>query len=434
MLGLRYQLRRERNIHTFFRNRLFYGWVIIAAGLLIGVTGIGGRFAFGVFLRSIEAEFGMTRTASSGIFSVYMLLCVFIATLGGWAMDRYGPRKVGLVTGSFMGLSFLMTSQINASWQFYISYSLLLSLGTGSIYTLVNSTASRWFVRKRGFVVGITSSGGGTGIIVIAPFAAYLISIYDWRRAFIVLGLIGWAFISVSSLFLKKDPREMGLFPDGDKSNGFPTGTGKAESGPRSHDFLLGEASRTWNFWLMVFTWVFLSLSLHMVIVHVVPYAIERDLSPMKAAFILSLMGFANIPGRLMVGKLSDTLGRKALGVLCAFIQFLTLLLLIWARELWTFYAFAVLFGFLWGGSGTVTTALIGDIFGTRSLGSIMGIMSSGFALGAALGPALGGVIFDMTGHYFPAFATGAATLLVAAMFMAIMRLPPSSVDKRAHS
>ena len=374
----------------------------------------------------------MTRTTSSGIFSVSMILCGFIAILGGWAMDRYGPRKIGLLMGSFMGLSFLMTSQVNSSWQFYVSYSLLLSLGTGSIYTLVNSTSSRWFMKKRGFVVGITSAGGGMGIILVAPFATYLISNYDWRRAFIVLGLISWAVIAVSSSFLKKDPRDMGLFPDGEKANGFPAGKEKDESGPRSHDLSLAQASRMGNFWSLGFTWVLLSLSLHMVVVHVVPYAIERGFSPMKAAFILSLMGFANIPGRLMVGKLSDTLGRKALGVLCVFIQFLILLLLIWAWEMWTFYAFAILFGFLWGGSGTVTTVLIGDIFGTYSLGSIMGIMSSGWALGAALGPALGGVIFDTTGHYFPAFATGAATLLVAAMFIAIVRLPPRSVDNRA--
>ena len=141
-------------------------------------------------MKSIEAEFGITRAATSSIFSIYMLLCCIIAILGGWSMDRYGPKKVGIIMGTFTGLSLLLTSQANSLWQLFITYSLLFSLGTGAIYVVVNSTASRWFIQKRGIVVGITSSGGGLGTIAISPFATYLISNFNWRTAFIVMGLI----------------------------------------------------------------------------------------------------------------------------------------------------------------------------------------------------------------------------------------------------
>ena len=191
-------------ISPYLKDKMFYGWLIVGAGFLMGFIGIGARYSYGVFLKPIEVDFGMTRGATSGIFSIYMLLCCVIAAAGGWAMDRYGSRKVSLFMGTFTGLSLLLTSRARAPWQLLITYSLLLALGTGAIYSVVNSTASRWFIQKRGLVVGITSSGGGVGAIILAPFATLLISRFDWRTAFIVMGLISWIVMAAASLFLVK--------------------------------------------------------------------------------------------------------------------------------------------------------------------------------------------------------------------------------------
>ncbi|MCK5267328.1 MAG: MFS transporter, partial [Spirochaetes bacterium] len=343
--------------------------------------GIGARYSFGVFLTSIGTEFSMSRGVTSSIFSIYMLLCVLFAVFGGWGLDRYGPKKLGIFIGTFTGLSFLLTSWAQSPWQLLITYSLLFSLGTSSIYGVANTTASRWFTKKRGFAVGITSSGGGVGTIVISPFAAYLISSFDWRTAFVVLGVISWIGIVAVSLPLRKDPQDIGLLPDGVKVEPPQTDTHKKEGNVQPTAFSLGQAFRMNQFWLLGFSWVFFSLSLHMIFVHIVAYAVDMGTSQMDAAFILSMIGLANIPGRLLVGKLSDNMGRKALGVVCNFIQFVALLWLMWADQLWMLYTFALVFGFMWGGSGTVITALIGDIFGTRSLGPIMGMMSAGWAL-----------------------------------------------------
>lgn len=412
----------KKIIFSFLKDRLFYGWIVIAAGLLIAMIGLGTRYSFGVFLKSIEGEFGVSRGETSGIFSAYMLLCGLLSIIGGWALDRYGPRKVAFVMASFTGLSLLLTSQANAAWQMYITYGLLLSLGTGPVYTVVNSTASRWFKKKRGFAVGITSSGGGLGAIIIAPFATYLVSSFDWRTAFIVLGLVSWIVMASMSLLLRKDPMDMGLSPDGVRSELRQTDTQtiQAKAGPA--DYTVVQASKMSPFWFLGLTWVFISLSLHLIFVHAVPYAVDMGIPPMDAAVILSLIGAANIPGRLVVGKISDTLDRKALGVACALVQTGTLFWLMWANGLWMLYTFAVVYGFLWGGSGAVITALIGDVFGTRSLGAIMGMMSAGWALGAAIGPAVGGYIFDASGSYFTAFATAAAAVLISALFVALIR------------
>lgn len=159
-----------------------------------------------------------------------------------------------------------------------------------------------------------------------------------------------------------------------------------------------------------------------MIYIHVVPYAVDSGIATLDAAFIISVLGIANILGRLVLGRLSDTIGRKALGVTCGLLHSATLLWLIQSNQLWMMYAFAVIFGLLWGGSGTITTSLVGDTFGTDNLGRIMGIITAGWALGAAIGPAVGGYIFDAWGSYHIAFGAGAAALLTSACFIACIK------------
>jgi MFS family permease len=328
---------------------------------------------------------------------------------------------------TFTGLSFFLTSQASSAWQLFITYSLLFSLGNGAMYAIVNSTVSRWFVKKRGLVVGITSSGGGVGTFIMAPIVTYLISSFNWRTAFIVLGFITWIGIGAMSLLLRQDPRELGLQPDGDQSKPLQGNvTEKAGEVPRV-DFSLGQAYRLSQFWLLGFSWLLLSLSFHLIFVHIVPYAVDKGISPMDASFILSLIGVANVLGRLVLGKLSDTVGRKPLAIIGALIQAGALLWLMWANRLWMLYVFAIPFGFTFGGSSAMITALIGDIFGTRSLGAIMGILIAGFALGAAIGPAIGGYIFDVSGQYFMAFVIGTFSILITAFTIALIKGVPDS-------
>ena len=388
----------------------------------MSAVGLGARYSYGVFLKTIEAEFAMTRVATSSVFSFYMLLCCLIAILGGWSVDRYGPKKVGLLIGTFTGLSFLLTSQANATWQLFITYSLIFSLGTGAIYVLANTTASRWFVKKRGFVLGITSSGAGVGTVFIAPIATYLISVFNWRTAFIVLGFSSWIVIAAISFLLKKGPHDIGLLPDGLKSEPLEAATESKVGGVRLTGLSLGQACRMSQFWLLGLSWLFISFSMHMIFVHIVPYAIDVGVSPMDASFVLSLLGFANILGRVVSGRLSDSFGRKPLALTCALLQMVALLWLILAHHIWMLYPFALVFGFTFGGSSTLITIFVGDIFGMRSLGAIMGILTAGFGLGAAIGPATGGYIFDVSGSYIMAFATGAISIFIAACLIASIR------------
>lgn len=403
------------------KHKVFYGWVVAIAGLNISFMSFGIRNSFGVVFKSLESEFSLSRGETSTVFSVYMLLCCIFSVLGGWALDKYGPKIVTLVMGSFTGLSLLLTSQAGSLWHLYLTYGLLFSLGTGAIFVAVNYTISRWFIKKRGFIFGITTSGGSIGIAVMAPFTTYLISNFGWRTAFIVLGLIVWLVVVCMSLLLKKDPADMGLLPDG-------AGHGEAEIMPQTGSvnqrtgLSMTEAFGTRNFWLLGFVWLLLGLSVYLILTHIVPHAIDLGISAVDAAVIISLIGIINIPGRILVGRISDSIGRKAPAIACSLLQAGVLIWLIWVRELWMFYIFAVVFGFAWGGIGSQIPALMGDSFTGSSFGAIMGALLVGWNIGAAVGPVIGGYIFDTSGNYYVAFAAGAAAMLIAALLVAFLR------------
>ena len=188
------------------KDRLFYGWVVVIVFFAIQAILLGTSTSFGVFFKSIAGEFDLSRATTSAVFSISMLLLCVFSVLGGLALDRYGPRIVLFFMGLFTGLSLLLTSQVNATWQLFVTYSLLMAMGSGATYVVTMSTISRWFDRKRGLAVGIAGSGGGMGLVAMAPFAAYLIYNFDWRMAYIVMGLVAWVIIIPLSRLLKKGP------------------------------------------------------------------------------------------------------------------------------------------------------------------------------------------------------------------------------------
>ena len=172
------------------RNKIYYGWVIVGTGLLISAILIGTRQSYGIFFKSIESDFGLTRAETSGIFSAFMALCALSSAFGGWALDKFGPKITIAAMGFFTGLGFLISSQVHTAWQLYLTYSLIMALGTGEAYTVVVGFVSRWFRKKRGTAIGICSTGGGIGSVIYAPFAGYLIVSFDWRTAYMVMGII----------------------------------------------------------------------------------------------------------------------------------------------------------------------------------------------------------------------------------------------------
>jgi len=402
------------------KDKLFYGWVIVVTFFIIGTAIWGIRFTFGVFFKSIESEFELTRAATSAIVSVQLVLGAVFTVFGGWAIDRYGPKVVVLLMGVFTGLSLVLTSQTNALWQLFFTYSLFLALGTNTIYVAVMSTLSRWFDKKRGMAMGFASSGSGLGPLIIAPSATYLIANFDWRTAYLVLGLAVWLVVIPLSWLLKRDPHEIGALPDGmiDQASEVRNGADSAQEAYLS----LGEAYRTRSFWVVIFIFLLFGSSLLLVLTHLVPHVTDIGFSAVEAAAVLSMASGATLVGRVLLGIASDRLGRKAAAVSCFLLVAGAMLWLLWARELWMFYLFALVFGLGWGGAGPTIAALVSDAFGLGRIGAILGLLDAGFSTGAAIGPVIGGFIFDVTQSYFAAFLSGVVALLVATLLVMLIK------------
>jgi MFS family permease len=389
------------------RFNIFYGWYVIAAATILMATCFGIMYSFSVYFVPLQSEFSWDRSATSGAFSLYLLLVGFFSIAGGKAVDRLGPRRVLVPMTLITGASLVLTSQVKVIWQFYVTYSVLLAAGTGAIYIICMSLASRWFCRKRATAMGILGAGGSFGSVIMAPVSAWLIQSFQWRTAFMITGLLAWCLMIPAALMLKGSPSEIGTWPDGD-----PEAVDNVEP---SAVFSISGAAGTRNFWYLFLLWFWFSFCLYMVMAHIVPRAQDFGLTPVQAAGVMSIMTAVSVVSRLAGGMIADRMDKRRLLASLFSVMALAMIGLSLARVPWMLYPFAIVFGITYGGTDTSIIAIVTDVFGTAKVGTMMGILMISWGLGSASGPYLAGWIFDLTGAYTWAFIAAASGLLLSA-------------------
>ena len=416
-------------LFTRLREKIFYGWVVVLVFLTIGVTLYGIRFTFGIFFKSIESEFELTRAATSAVISASMVLSGVSAFIAGWALDKYGPKIVVLMMGLLTGLSLVLTGFTDSLWQIFITYSLLLAMGLGALFVVPMSVVSRWFDKKRGLALGIASSGVGLGMVIMAPFATYLIANFEWRTAYTVIGIIAWVVVIPLSRLLKKEPSEIGELPDGVQSK--PPVPAGAVNDNQSSFLTLSQAFKTRSFRVALIMWPLYSSNVFFMMTHLVPHITDIGFSPATAASILSLLGGTTIAGRVLLGNISDRIGRKLTVSICALLQAGSLALLVWGQELWMLYLVAFAYGLGFGGMSPVLAALAGDTFGMGSIGAILGMLEVSFGFGGALGALIGGIIYDVNGSYLPAFAVWTVIMLTVSILVRLIKVEKYNLQRQ---
>ena len=216
------------------------------------------------------------------------------------------------------------------------------------------------------------------------------------------------------------------MLPDGANSPSENTGVlntqnGAVSTGPT--ELSLPQVFRSSSFWLIMFIWVSFAFSLYLILTHIVPHATDMGISPEGAAGIISLVGGASIVGNLVMGTVSDRLGRRETAIICSLLLVGTLLWLIWVEELWMFYLFAAVFGFAWGGQAVMVSPLVAELFGLRSHGAVFGAFLFIINIVGALGPLLAGGIFDITGSYDWAFLTCTVVSILGFVSAVLLKL-----------
>jgi MFS family permease len=396
---------------------VYYGYAIVAAGIINLMVGYGTYYAYSVFFESLAAEFNSTKAAVSGAFSIAVLVSGLVSIIAGRASDRLGPRAVSIFCGTALGVGMLLMSLVQAIWQVYLIYGLLLATGAGGLFPAAVSTVARWFEVRRGMMIGIVTAGLGLGSIIFSPLIGYLIFAYDWRKAYLIIGAVVLAVILAASRFLRRQPG-----PNDAAAETQPA-VPRIKL-PGSRDFTYRQAIRTRQFWMLVMVYLFSGYGQFSLMVHIVPYATGQGISPISAASILSVIGAASIFGRLIIGGIGDRIRVKPLLIVIMSALLVSLAWLEFAHELWALAGVGIIFGLGYGGSSTLQSLVAVEMFGLSSLGVLLGNFIFSICIGGSAGPVLTGILYDVSGSYQTAFSICAATAL-AGLLLVFWLSPP---------
>ena len=403
---------------------LFYGWVIVASCTLIQVIQFGIQYSFGIFFKPLIAEFGWSRAATSGAYSLVMVCGGLSAIPLGWLADKFGPARVTAACGILMALALIAASQVQALWQLYLAFGILLGTSIGGTMAITGGVTARWFVKKRGLALGIVSAGIGLGTLLIPPAAERLITAFGWSQAYIIIGIAAGIVTVGGALWLRRDPASIGLKPYG-------AADGPSKSGPANYSlpnpatvraFTLREAIRTHPMWIICSMYFLVNICVQVVMVHLVNYATDLGISSLTAATLVSMIGIGGIVGRLAMGTISDRIGSYNSLIITCIMLMGSLIWLIFSRELWMLYIFAVVFGFAYGGEVPQMPLLVGQTFGLQAVMALTGATSAATRAGGAVGSWAGGKIFDVTHSYLIAFALTAAAAFVSLITILILK------------
>ena len=402
----------------------FYGWLMVIAGFIVLMVSWGFQLSFSVFLIPLTEHFGWTRANTAGVFSFNYLLFGVGSIFSGKLTERFGPRAVVGVGGALMATGLILSAAIQNLWQFYLAYGVIIGLGASTTWGPLAATVSRWFIDRRGLAMGIMSLGISLGIIVCPPLSRSLITQLGWRMSFVLLGLLTGLLIIGASLLLKRDPKEKGLSPY--LENPRRSREGKVSVPPLAagQDWSFSEALKAGTFWRIFAANLFWLIGFYMVSVHLSAYGTDLGLSPMAAAFAISLIGGGSIFGKVSMGYLSDRIGPQKVLVINMFLQGLSIFGLVASGSAAWIYLMAALFGFAYGGIAPQLPVVTAQFFGLSSLGSIYGAFIFSGSVGGAIGPILGGKIFDLSRSYSWSFSLAGAVVISSFALIFLMRPP----------
>jgi len=406
------------------RGGLHHAWVVLGALVVVMLLGSGLRAVFGVFIKPMEATFGWDRAALSGAAAISLLLLGAAGPIVGWLADQWGPRRVIFVSAILLGLGAMLSSRVSALWQIYITCGVLMGLGAGGVGMSTGAAlAARWFEARRGLVMGLVGGAMSAGQLVIVPLAVWFTLSYGWRQSFLYLGVLLLVIaLPLTLLFIRDDPAQKGLKAYG---AGQAARAGEPKAPPEGRT-RVADAMQVPAFWLLAGTFFICGYTSNgLVLTHLVPYAAEHGFSEMHAAQALGVMGAMNILGTVASGFICDRFGRKGPLAFYYGVRGLSLLFLLYVWNVPSLHIFAAIFGLNYISTVPPTTTLTANIFGRYSVGSLSGWIFFAHQVGAALGAAVGGWVFQSTGSYSWAFISAALfAFLAVPMALAIKEAP----------
>ncbi len=413
----------------------YYGWVIVATSFITLGVAFGVWYSFSVLYIAIIDDFAWQRATAAGIFSLFTISHYLCAFLTGWLIDRFGPRLVIPVGALWLALSLNLLTKASNIFDFYLIYGIMAAIGVSLIGFVPHATfLPRWFNKHRGLAIGLAMAGVGVGMLTIPPFMQYLIEHHGWRYAYRILATIVLFTIPINLFFQRRNPEQIGLYPDNAKTSPadetIPEKIIKPKNSPsesskkadtRSEKLVNSmiidkewiatkwtsrRAVKTNRFWYLAAGFFLGPFAIQGVLLHAVAGLVDGGMSAKAAAATFGFLGICGSVGKITLGFYGDRWNRETantIGMLAATIGVLALANMVVQPQVLP-YIFAICFGFGYGAVAPLFPSIAADIFQGQHFGRIFGLLSLNLGFGGAAGAWFAGFIFDQTGSYQTAF------------------------------
>ena len=394
--------------------RVFYGWVVVAASLVAVLATSGGRAAPGALLVDMERSTGWSTSTLSIAASISLVAYGLAGPLSAWLIARFGLRSTTTLSLLTAALSFAISARADSLWVLYVFFGLGAGLSGGLVASVLGAVvANRWFVARRGLVTGLFGASTSAGLLVFFPIFTSLASSDGWRHA-LVIGSIVLAVAAVPAWwFVREHPSDLGLAPLG--------GTHEVVRGPDAG--IMRRALQRPEFWLLAATFMVCGgTSNGLVGQHFIAHATDHGFDEVVAANWLAVMGVFNFVGTLASGWLTDRVDPRRL--LFAYYSFrgVSLFFLPVVHDSTSIAVFAVLFGLDYIATVPPTIMLCAETFGRHNAGVVYGWVFAAHQLGAALAAWGAAAVRDSAGDYGWAFSAGGGVAIAAGMLATMIR------------
>ena len=399
---------------------VFYGWWLVGvAAFLLTLMSLTVFQGLGTILVALERQFGWSRTALSGAFSLARVEGAILGPVEGGLGDRGGTRKMVVIGYILMGLGFLWLGQVETLWAFYASF-MLITLGSGlggwlAIIAMVNN----WFTRQRTFAMASAMSGIHFGGLLV-PLLALGIEAFEFSGAATIIGVFLLIVVGPAAKAIRNHPEDMGLQPDGDSENLSESVLTEDEE----PDFTAAQALRTPAFWILTVMQVASSVAIVTLALHLVPKLTDMGMTLSGAGTVVLTYTIVALPSQFLSGYFADRLPKTLMIAVFLAIQGIALTIIAFADTVLLAYIFALLYGIGFGGRNPLTTAIRGEYFGRKAFATIMGISQFPMNIGMIGAPLFAGYMFDTTNSYVIPFSVFAILTFFGAFLMLFVKKP----------
>ncbi|SCM76836.1 Major facilitator superfamily MFS_1 [uncultured Pleomorphomonas sp.] len=385
-----------------------YRWVIVAAGGLLGCVAIGAMFSLPIFLRPMSQDTGWSVTGISTAMTIGFLAMAVASMAWGNLSDRFGPRPVVLTGSVVLAASLALASRAGSLIEFQLLFGLLVGVATAAVFAPMMACVTGWFDTQRSLAVSLVSAGMGMAPMTMAPFAAWLVTIHDWRSAMLIIAGLTAALMIPAALFVRRPPAL-----DGPQD---ATAADEPQSGMTVRQAVLSP-----QFITLMLANFFCCATHSGPIFHTVSYAVTCGIPMIAAVSIYSVEGLAGMFGRIGFGLAGDRFGAQRVLVLGLLAQAFGVLAYAFVSELGGFYAVAAMVGFIYAGTMPLYAVIIRENFPLKMMGTIIGGTAMAGSLGMSTGPLVGGMIYDRFDSYalmyIGSWGMGLAAMLILMTF-----------------